>query len=188
MYVENEYKCGNCEYSENTNDSWRIYCNYYHAYYDATDSCSHHERVNKSEGTQAGCFITTMVCEKLGLADDCTVLEVLRGFRNNIMQKDCKYKDMLFEYDTVGPEIARCISEDEAGVSIAQGFYNMYIEPTARYVASHEYDKAVEKYKKMTNILRNYYGIEVKNTDSNDYDYTQGGHGKVRKLGEYPIK
>ena len=171
-------QCGSCTSYSFEGDNSKGYCSYYGSYYYPGDTCSHYSSSN--------CYITTMVCEKLGFADDCTVLEVLRGFRDNVMQKDSKYKDMLFEYDTVGPQIAKCIGEDKVGKEISQGFYNTYIEPTARLVAANRYDEAVAKYKKMTEILRDYYGIEKGNTDSKDYDYTKGGHGKVKKLGEWP--
>lgn len=180
MFVENEYKCANCVDSEETNRSWKIYCKRYKTYYDKTETCKYQKRkVRAEDGTP--CYITTIVCNILGLDDHCVVLDELRNLRNNVMQKDSKYKEMLYEYDTVGPQIANCLREDNDNKEIATYFYNAFIEPTARLTVSRKYEEAVSKYYAMTEKLRDYYGLVIDNTDIDNYDYTQGGHGYVKK-------
>ncbi len=41
------------------------------------------DRNKVDQRPSTGCYITTAVCHILGYEDDCTVLETLRGFRDN---------------------------------------------------------------------------------------------------------
>ena len=181
MYVEYEYQCGNCKLHEDTSTSGKIYCEYYRSYYDVEDSCEHQERINKSSESATGCFITTLVCDLMGLKDDCDTLNSLRFFRNEIMQKDSKYIDILYEYDHVGPKIAKCLKEDheKGNMELAQLLYNTYLIPTVELIKNKKYSEAVESYTKMTKSLEQYYGIEAEAHVPNGYDFTKGGHGKI---------
>lgn len=183
MNVEYEYQCGNCIESEETNDSWRIYCKYYKAYYDKSDSCNHQKRKQKGEDGVAGCFITTIVCDILGYDDKSNILETLRGFRKNVMQKSLEYKEVLYEYDVAGPQIAHAIKEDN-DLELINGMLDFYILPTVNLIRDKKYNEAVARYKNMTKALENYYGIPFEEKAPVDYDYTCGGHG-VKKIGEY---
>ena len=191
-----DIECNNCGGCEIVN-SQKIYCQEYGTYYYVDDKLNEEYRnemcrryysgIPKPERLSGGggCYITTMVCNLLGYDDKCPTLEVLRSFRK-LMQKDSKYKETLYEYDTVGPKISERLQNDPMNKEIATGFFNAYIDPTARLVAAGEYDRAVSKYKKMTNILREYYGIQKEENIPSDYDHTQGGHGIVKKIGENP--
>lgn len=171
-------QCGSCNYFEFEGDNRKGYCSYYKAFYYPGDSCSHYTKGQS-------CYITTMICDMLGYSDNCEILNTLRGFRNDVMQKDPKYKEILFEYDTVGPHIANSIRE-ERDYELINGLLDAYILPVVDEVREKKYDKAVDKYVKMTKALEDYYGLRFIQGDMKDYDYTQGGHGKVIKLGTYP--
>ena len=192
MNIENEYCCANCEEHEDTNISGKIYCKYYKTYYDKTDSCSNIKRIVKTE-EQTACYITTIVCGLLGYNDDCSLLQTLRGFRNNVMQNDPKYKEILFEYDTVGPQISKLLlrdffkPEEKEPDEFIVSLYNFYLQPTARLVTEKKYEEAVERYTEMTKSLEDYYSINVKQTVPQDYDYSQGGHGLYKKIGPGPL-
>ena len=99
------------------------------------------------------------------------------------MQKDSKYRNILYEYDTVGPEIAKNV-KDEEDFELVNGLVDFYIIPTVNLVREKKYDEAVSKYKTMTKSLEKYYGIEYTESAPITYDYTKGGHG-VKKLGIY---
>ena len=136
------------------------------------------EERRRKENSNSGCYLTTLVCEMLGFDDKCDVLETLRSFRGNFLQKDSKYKELLFEYDTVGPKIAKAIREDE-DYELINGMYNFYILPVVDEVKEKKYDSAVDKYVKMTRSLEDYYGIKFDGKVPENYDYKKGGHGKV---------
>ncbi len=134
----------------------------------------------EEEENRGGCYLTTITCEMLGFDDNCDVLETLRRLRKDFMQRDPKYRDLLFEYDTVGPKIAEAIRED-ADYELINGMYDFYILPVVDKVKEKKYDDAVDKYVKMTRALENYYGINFDGKVSENYDYTTGGHGKLIK-------
>jgi len=134
---------------------------------------------------ETGGYITTIVCNILGFSDDCGILNTLRDFRDNVMQKDIAYKEMLYEYDTIGPKIAANLKKDfkdSEDNDLVHELYNFYIQPTARLVEDKKYEEAVERYKEMTNALKDYYHIEEDLNIEDNYDYENGGHG-VKKLG-----
>ena len=109
-----EGKCGSCANFEeakgnqlyDTGNSCYVkgFCTWYRSYYYPDDSCVSHY---KSRPSSSNCYITTLVCNRLGKEDNCEELETLRKFRNDVLQEDEKYASILFEYDTVGPQIAK---------------------------------------------------------------------------------
>lgn len=160
------------------------YCLELRSYYYPDDKiCSYYkDRETYIPGT--GCYITTIICGKLGLPDNCGVLTTLRHFRNDIMQKDPKYKEILYEYDEVGPKIAECIKKEFTNPEpdeLLIVYYNFYLQPTARLVDEKKYDEAIARYVEMTNSLKEYFNIEEVEKVPEEYDYTQGGHGYVKK-------
>lgn len=105
-----ETQCGGCEYYDFQGDYNKGYCSWYRAYYYPGDDCSHQSP--KATSSSSNCYITTIVCDKLGLEDDCSVLNTLREFRDNVMQQNFKYCKILFEYDVIGPKISEMIKND----------------------------------------------------------------------------
>lgn len=187
-----EYECGSCYYLRDMQNDGRMFegssntkghCTMQKScYYPDDNICSYYKNKD-SYVPGGGCFITTIVCDMLGFDDKCSILETLRGFRNTVMQKDSKYKDILYEYDAVGPEIAKNI-RDEEDLGLINGIVDFYILPTVDLVREKKYEEAVSKYKTMTKSLESYYGIEYNGKAPTTYDYTKGGHG-VKKLGVY---
>ena len=130
-----------------------------------------------SQNTSSGCYITTIVCELVGFSDNCKILETLRAFRNK-MQQDPKYREILFEYDTVGPQIAKNLKENKE-FDLANGMLDAYIFPTVYLLREGKEEEAVKKYVTMTKALEDYYGIRPEEFAPMNYDQKNGGHGKV---------
>lgn len=136
-----------------------------------------------------GCYITTLICSILGYTDHCYVLTEMRSFRNNIMQKEAKYFDILLEYDVIGPIIAKRIYEEYCKMGnkdMWTRFYQLYLLETADLISLEKYEEAVCKYKQMMSTLKTYFGIHDVDltTYQENYDMSKGGHGrlKIRKL------
>lgn len=46
------------------------------------------------------------------MPDNNIYLETMRNFRENVLQKDEKYKSLLVQYDIIGPKIAQYLMLD----------------------------------------------------------------------------
>ena len=180
-----DYECGSCYYLRDMkNDSVMFdgpsnekgHCIYLkNCYYPDDSTCSYYK--NKKEYVPGGgCYITTIVCDILGFDDKCNILETLRGFRKDVMQKSSEYKEILYEYDTAGPLISKSIKEDN-DLELINGILDFYILPTINLIKNKKYNEAVNRYKTMTKSLENYYNIEYNDNLPLDYDYKTGGHG-----------
>ena len=134
------------------------------------------ERNNRSD-----CYLTTIICEILGLDDNCEILTIMRHFRNDILQKNLKYIGILVEYDMIGPMIANNLKNDENSLWIAKELLEHYIKPIIIYINNRDYDNAIVLYQNMTNLLKENYGIYDTNELVEDYDQSKGGHGRVYK-------
>lgn len=186
-----ENQCGSCYWLRDMNNDNTMFCGssnekghciyLKNCYYPDDKICSYYKE--KSYNPGGGCYITTIVCDILGYDDKSPVLETLRSFRTNIMQQDPKYAPILHEYDTVGPQIANCLRQEEPG--LVSMIFEKYIGPTAKLINDNKHNEAVNKYKEMTKSLEDYYGIRYDGIVPSDYDYTKGGHGYMKKLGEY---
>lgn len=130
------------------------------------------------------CYIAAMICNKLNLSDDCEVLNTLRDFKNNVMQRDYKYCVLLFESDIIEPKIAKMINDDkDTEYETWQMIYNCYLLQTANLIEGGKYDQAVFMYKRMINVLKDHYRInESIDEIIMNFDFTQGGHGRVKLI------
>lgn len=136
--------------------------------------------------SSSGCFLTTIICNILGFSDNNLILQTIRNFRNNILQNDEVYKPLLVEYDIIGPKIAEAISNDPLKKEIASKYFNGYILDIAVLIEEKQFEEAVNLYVKMTNELKNFYGINntVSNIEIDAADIKESGHGiyKVKKI------
>ena len=158
-------------------DHYKSYCRDWN--YDKCPIYNHTE--------SSGCFITTVVCQILGHNDNQPVLNNLRNFRDNVLQKDNQYEEILKEYDFIGPIIADCIINDPDREHLAQAIYSGGLLGINQNIIEGNYDNAVYNYKKLTEYLKVRYKLEkqcaelkANNYGCTNYDQTKGGHGKIR--------
>ena len=183
-----EGQCGTCDnfeeakgkkpYNKSNSKNVKGFCTWYRSFYYPDDSCDSHYR---KRGSSNDCYITTMVCDKLGFDDQCDTLNTLRDFRNNVLQKDEKYSSILYEYDIVGPMIAYELRNED--VDLILDLYNGFIVPIVSDIKNKSYNEAISKYTIMTKCLEESYGIDYRAEMPKNYDYKNGGHGtlKVKK-------
>lgn len=138
-----------------------------------------------------GCFITTIVCAMLNKPDDDKVMTTLRKFRNEVLQKNEKYYDILKDYDNIGPIIASSIIKDTDCITMANTVYNNILIPITNLIENKEYDKAVSMYQIMTLSLIDCYGYreyyeEMKKKNYgykiDEFNPEEAGHGKRKIL------
>ena len=187
-----EYKdqCGSCEEFFQCRGNWDIpydkndtekgYCRVYKTTYWPDDSCGNHKERYEA---YSGCYITTIVCDILGFEDNCEVLTNLRKVRDKFMQKNDQYKKDLFDYDTIGPQIAKILNDDYQETkdkTVATALYTNYLVPAANEAKENNYTGAITIYKKMTNLLKNTFKVKTNDELLREYDQTKGGHGYIK--------
>lgn len=172
-----DYWCAKKDCSVDT-DTYYKYCRNY----DYGD-CPIYKKEDNS-----GCFITTIVCQILKHPDNNKLLNNFRCFRNNILQKNEKYYDILKQYDVIGSMIASAIYNDNNREEMANIIYNEALIFIDKLIKEGKYDIAVEKYFVTTLALINYYGLkrEYNKIRDNGYNYDNfipniSGHG-MKKL------
>ena len=182
-----ENQCGSCEYFKDMrSDDDRYYdqnyyelghCVWYRSCYYPDDTCNHYSL--RSDSSSSGCYLTTIICNRLGLQDHCMDLEVLRNFRDNFLQKNKNYASLLYEYDVVGPKISSYLEKEE--MPIIQKLFDSYIKPISEMIQNEKFEQAINRYVLMTNSLKDCYGISVDYSSFGDYDSSLGGHGVFQK-------
>ena len=132
------------------------------------------------EQSKDGCYLTTIMCKILKMPDNNPILNTMRNFRSNVLQKNNKYKNILIEYDVIGPEIALNILNDPMRVKISVDCMYNYIKPIIKHINEENYELAISKYISMTNMLKNLYNVNTTlSLDTiNNADINNSGHGK----------
>lgn len=158
-------------------DTYYQYCRDYN--YDACPIYKHQE--------SSGCFITTIICNILRKKDDDVILQTLRNFRDNYLQKNEEYYNILKEYDTIGPIIADCIANDKYKELVVWETYEKSLIPIYYFIRQKKYEEAITRYQLMTQLLIDYYSLneeytKIKNQNYNYDDFVPetAGHGKRR--------
>ena len=141
----------------------------------------------KYEEPSSGCFITTIVCDIIGLEDRNIYLMLLRKFRDNYLQKNMNTISILEEYDFIGPVLAKCIFNDEDRNVLAKSLFLNHLVPVFDDIASDNYKGAIAKYTSMVKGLISKYNlgtlsltIPICDYDYNK-DYSMYGHGRYVK-------
>lgn len=135
----------------------------------------------------SNCYLTTMLCNILKMPDNNIYLETMRNFRNNVLQKDEKYKPILVQYDIIGPRIASYLNMDPLKEKIAQNYFNNYIINIVNFINEKHYDAAISFYISMTNALSYLYSlnsITISEEEINNCNINEAGHGiyKTKKI------
>lgn len=181
-FLSGDYWCNVTNQSVN-DDIYYRYCRNYDY-----DICPVYKKQNNSSST---CYLTTIVCSILGKKDDDQVLNTMRSFRDNVMQKQEEYFDKLLDYDNVGPILSYKLFTDKDNKVISELLYEDVLTPISQDINKKEYDKAVEKYEIMTLSLINYYRLKhwFNNSKDENYGITEFnkemlGHGVRTRKGE----
>lgn len=101
----------------------------------------------------SNCYITTAVCDTLGLKGDNLFLGAISSLRDKLKQDPKMFKQLEI-YDIVGPIIANKINGDK---KIALELFNSTIIPVCNDITKCDYRTAIIKYTNMTkNLIEKY--------------------------------
>ena len=152
-------RCGQCAYLDLTEEYNGEYpCSERSGYHSTSEAACWSFKAREDGG---GCYLTTIVCNILGYADNGNILNTLRQFRDNVMRNNNAYQYLLNEYDVVGPKIAACIEHDAAKQELALLMKERYILPVYEYLQQKNYAAAVSQYKEMVLYLKQHYASEL---------------------------
>ena len=113
------------------------------------------------ETNNSNWYIVTAIFSKLRLSDDYECVKVLHDFRENILENDSKYENMLYSYDLVGPIISQLVFNDPYAVELCKTLLQEYLGSMLDSIRANEYDEAVLRYEQMVEVLMNRYNIEL---------------------------
>lgn len=152
------YDCGRYDRND-TNRYDEGFCTYYCKYYPKSDkACSRFEQ--RSDYVPSGCFLTTTICDMLGMEDNCFGLQTMRNFRDTVLVNDPKYYHLLAEYEVIGPIISDKIKNDSHGIEVAEYYFENYIYDIVMNLSTTgDYNSAVNKYVEMVTDLKRMYVV-----------------------------
>ena len=87
-----------------------------------------------------------------------SVLDNVRSLRDNYMEKNENYKDLLDMYDILGPSVAKCMEEDKNKETTATKVYSI-LSRISKLISKEEIDKAVNYYTQMVGVLIKKYDL-----------------------------
>ena len=185
--------CGTCAFIEKNNarehsyfgEQWYDFhckeCGGYHK--EDETACRYYQE--RLEPSNTGCFITTVVVNILGYDDNCYILQTLRNFRNNFLQKNPEYLNLLLTYDSAGPRISDNLLQSEEKVRISEVVSEYYLIPICVSIENGDFYTAIDSYIKMVRFLQNQVCV-VDYLSGYSYDPSvrpeEMGHGRARVL------
>lgn len=157
--------CGSCIFLDLEDVQWgdRYYCPNARKYLKASErGCSDFRKANNGNSSRgfklSGWYITTMVCNILGYADDCEVLVLTQKLKEYLATTE-EGVAFLEEYNQIGPRIATLLSAQENRERKAMEILQSFLIPCALAVKENDFNKATTIYINMTNELKAQYGF-----------------------------
>jgi len=108
-----------------------------------------------SSSSGGGCYITTACVQARSLPDDCLELNVLRGFRDMLLQTPSG-RGAVREYDRIAPEIVTAVNQQVESGRIWDSLYQD-IHTAATLVLAGRFAEAFSHYQRMTSSLKEKY-------------------------------
>ena len=171
MGYYNDKTCDDCAYFE-----------YKPGFFIDYSSCLKHKRSTKRENTackdfvpkknghsykRSGFWITTFICNVLGISLDDNVYLAMKDLREDFLEQDNKYKEILNEYDAIGPLICIKMRMEENVVGFANYLYNNFIKLSALAWNEGNADEAYQIYLNMFELLKEKYGFTNRLSEKN---------------------
>lgn len=99
-------------------------------------------------GSGGGCFITSACVESQGLSDTCKELQILRQYRDELVQKDEDFRGKVLEYYRKAPLIVQAIEKTKESSAIYDKLFHEMILPCVAYLEEGKTSEAKELYLK----------------------------------------
>lgn len=99
-----------------------------------------------NSGGGGGCFITTACVEHMGLSDDCEQLNILRMFRDKLVEEDELFREIVLDYYKKAPSVVKKINESENKDEVLEQLYNELVVPCVEMLKNNQEQEAKEHY------------------------------------------
>ncbi len=152
--------CGHCKYldEKNCRSNGTCFCTEWRRYEKPDSGCCSSFVLDYTKIRNSRYYITTEVVDALGLGREDFHYTTIRDFRENVLENDERYSDILDAYDLVGPIIVDKIQNDEdrenVCYEILSELHNICI-----HILDGNNEAAVNNYKTMVMLLLNRYGL-----------------------------
>ena len=117
------------------------------------------ERSCKNNGYKcSNYYISTLTGVVLKKDKNDKVLDSIKYLRDEFLEQDTKYSDLLSMYDYIGPQVAKKIDEDPNRKEVSTKVYSI-LTRISKLVEKEEIDKATGYYSQMVGALINKYNL-----------------------------
>ena len=113
-----------------------------------------------NSGGGGGCYITTAAVDYMGLADDSSVLNLLRMYRDKLAEEDKEFKKVVLEYYKTAPMIVEKISSSDNKEEELNNIYFDMVIPVIELLEKGMIEEAKEYYIGKYNELKSKYVLE----------------------------
>jgi len=159
--------CGSCVHM-NTNDyvghKDHCYCTYRRQYYNLDErKCRYYEydKYKDYYDLNHRWHVVTAIFNKLNLKDSYECINTLHSFRINYLDNNPKYKELLNQYDIIGPIIAECLTNDPDSEILCKRLIEFFLSDILDLIHDNKNEEALGKYTEMINILRFFYDKQI---------------------------
>ena len=97
--------------------------------------------------SSSSCFLTTIVCEALGKADNCPELKTLRKFRDEYIRQQPYGNALVAEYYRIAPAIVVALKQSDQFYRQANELHEKYILICLRHIESGQSEQAIDHYR-----------------------------------------
>ena len=107
-----------------------------------------------SDAGGGGCYVTSAVCETLGLPDDCHTLKVLREFRDTYLLTTNVGQSFVEEYYATAPALVSKLQARSDAKEYLADLYTRYILPALLAIEHRAKSRAFKIYREMIYAVR----------------------------------
>lgn len=100
-----------------------------------------------ADNSGGGCFITTAVCEYMGWADNCELLETLRKYRDEYMLADPERSKLVREYYDKAPGIVDALKKKPGANMVWRYILHAFLRPAYYKIMRGDHEGALTLYR-----------------------------------------
>ena len=105
---------------------------------------------SSKENDDGGCYLTTACVAARGLPDTCAELQLLRAFRDGVLDRRPGGREEIERYCRIAPSIVAAVNQREDTMQIWNRVYEELVEPCVRMIHAGKDEEAYRLYQAYT--------------------------------------